>query len=114
MRSTVRNSIVRLFTGSRTYRVEYLIEVVIVCVAHISAYNFIASLALEAILYIMSTEAPNRFASDNAKEYIIVSANICRAAATASKVARAAIEGRTSSTRSTPVATGCLTTSVAR
>lgn len=114
MCSTVRYSIVGLLMASRTYRVEYLIEVVIICVAHISAYNFIASLALEAILYVMSAEAPNRFASDNAKEYIIVSANVCRVAATASKIARATVEGRTSSTRSTTIATGCLTTSVAR
>lgn len=78
---------------------------VVVSVAHISAYNFISSLALEAILYVVSAEAPNGFARNNAEEHIIMPTNVGRGPAS-SKVARATAESGATRAGSAAIATG--------
>lgn len=94
-----------------THRIEYLVEVIIVGIADVSADNFIASLALETVLNVVGTEAPNRFARNDAKQDVIVTAHVgrarpatakvspaeCRARATASSAAGATAAGATAS-----------------
>lgn len=61
---------------------------VVVSIAHVSAYYFISSLALEAVLYVVGAEAPNGFARNNAEEHVIMATNVGRGSAS-SKVAPA-------------------------
>lgn len=62
---------------------------IIVGVADVGADNFIASLALETILYIVGTEAPNRFARNDAKQDVIVTAHVHRSGPAAAEISTA-------------------------
>lgn len=88
------------FKNRPTYRIEYLVEVIIVGIADVGADNFIASLALETVLYIMGTEAPNRFARNDAKQDVIVTAHVyrIRSSATATSTEISAAESRSGAT----------------
>jgi len=72
--------------------------VIIVGIANVGANNFIASLALETVLDVMGTEAPNRFARNDAKQDVIVTAHVGRSCSAASEISTA--ECRTSATAS--------------